>query len=227
MRYWASALLAVAVTACSSPSSGTPDASALLRKSASAMSSVHTLAADVKFGPGLVYEGFTLSSAQTQVALPSSSDTTLKVRQQDFLVDVRVVTTAGHVWVKVPFGKFSELTPAQAGEVPDLAAMFDPQRGLPALLASGRNPKYGGTEKVGATDCDKVTATYGADQVGSLVPGVKPAGDVQATLWMGRSDHRLYRVLLTGPLTSSGQSTSVDVTIHDYDAPVTIAQPTP
>jgi hypothetical protein len=191
------------------------------------MASVHSLSADVKFGPGVAYQGFTLAAAQTQIALPSSSDTTLKVKQQDFLVDLRVITVDGHVFVKVPFGKFSEVTPQQAAQLPDLAALFDSQKGLPALLSKGSSPSYLGTEKVGATDCDKVQATYTADQVAGLITGLRPAGDIKATLWLGRSDHRLYRVLLTGPLLEAGKDTSVDITMHDYDAPVTVVRPTP
>jgi hypothetical protein len=220
-------LLGVALAACSGPGSSPPDASALLRQSSTAMSSVHSLSADVKFGPGLVYQGFTLAAAQTQIALPSSSDTTIKVKQQDFLVDLRVITVDGHVFVKVPFGKFSEVTPQQSAELPDMATLFDSQKGLPALLASGHGPSFAGSEKVGSIDCDKIQTTYTADQVAALITGLQPAGDIKATLWIGRSDHRLYRVLLTGPLLEAGKDTSVDITMHDYDAPVTVVRPTP
>lgn len=225
MRFWASLLAALALAGCSTGGSAAPDAASLLRQSASAMASVRSLAADVKFGPGIVYQGFTLASAQTQIALPSTSDTTLKVRQQDFLVDVRVVTVNGQVFVKVPFGQFQQLTPRQSAEVPNLALLFDAQKGLPALLASGRDARYLGTEKVGSTDCDQVSATYTAAQVAALISGLKPASDISATLWLGRSDHRLYRVLLAGELVQAGQKTSVDVTVHDYGAPVNVVAP--
>jgi hypothetical protein len=221
------ALFGLIAAACSGPSPAPPDPAALLRQSSTAMSSVHSLSADVKFGPGLVYQGFTLATAQTQISLPSASDTTLKIKQQDFLVDLRIVTVDGHVFVKVPFGKFSEVTAQQAAQLPDLASMFDSKKGLPALLATGRSPSYLGTEKVGSTDCDKVEATYSADQVAALITGLKPAGDIRATLWIGRSDHRLYRTMLSGALFEAGKVTSVDITMHDYDAPVTVVRPTP
>lgn len=220
-------LVAAAVVACSQGGPATPDAAALLRQSASAMASVHSLKANVTFGPGVVYEGFTLASAQTAVALPASSDTTLKVRQQDFLVDLRVVDVDGSVYVKAPFAAWEQISAQEAAQLPDLAALFDARSGLPALLAQGRSPRYLGTEKVAGTDCDKVGATYTADQVATLVRGLKPAGDVDATLWMGRSDHRLYRVLLSGPLVAAGQKTTVDIAISGYDAPMAIARPTP
>lgn len=224
---WPAALLVVAVLACSQGGAGSPDPAALLRQSASAMGSVRSLKADLTFGPGVVYQGFTLASAQAVVAAPSSSDTTLKVRQQDFLVDLRVVAVDGAVYVKAPFTAWEQIPAQEAAQLPDLAALFDARTGLPALLAQGRAARYLGTEKAGGVDCDKVSATYTADQVASLLHGFKPAGDIEATLWMGRADHRLYRLLLSGPLVAAGQKTTVDIAISGYDAPVTIARPTP
>ena len=47
-------------------------------------------------GDAAALQGLTLSSATTKVQLPGESDTILKVKQGDFLVDVRVVTSGGH-----------------------------------------------------------------------------------------------------------------------------------
>lgn len=227
MRHWASLLLLLPLAACSGPAPSSPDPAKLLQQSARAMSSVHSLSADVKFSPEVMYQGFALASAHTDISLPGASDTTLKVKQQDFLVDVRVVSVGDQVYLKVPFGKFTQVSAAQVSEIPNLAGLFDAQKGLPALLAQGRNPQYQGSEKAGSVDCDKVTATYTADQVAGLLAGAKPPGDVKATLWIGKDDHRLYRVLLAGPLFEAGQENRVDISIHDYDRPLTIVQPTP
>src|SRR5436190_1910874 len=98
------------------------------------------------------------------------------------------------------------------------------QAGLPAVLASGRDPKYQATEQLAGVDCDKVSTTYTADQVGSLM-GVKPAGDVQATIWAGRSDHLVRRVILAGPLLKAGSDVQVQVDFHDFNQPVVVATP--
>ncbi|HEX6350562.1 MAG TPA: LppX_LprAFG lipoprotein [Candidatus Dormibacteraeota bacterium] len=209
-------------------SSPPPDPAAELRQSAAAMSKVQTVSADVKFGAGLVYQGFTLDSASSKIKLPSASDTLIKVKQQDFLVDLEVITVDGHVYFKAPFSKFVEISPDEAAALPDLAALLDAQKGLPAVMAAGRAPKLEGTEKVGGVDCDRISTTYTADQVGQVLGGgLKPSGDIAATLWVGQSDHLLRRVKLSGPLVSSSSSSSADVTLHDFNAPLTITAPTP
>jgi lipoprotein LprG len=221
-------LLAGLVFACSGPGSPPPNAATVLRQAGEAMGRLHTVAADVKFGAGIVVGGLTLSSATTKVAVPGQSDTVIKVKQGDFLVDLRVVTTGGKVFLRLPFSQFTEATPDEAARVPDLSQLFDPRSGLPAALGAGRNPRYVGTEQVGGVNADKVTTTYSADQVGQLLGGVvKPAGDVQAAIWVGQSDHYVRRVNLSGPLLEAGKTVQVEVDLHDFNAPVTIATPSP
>ena len=210
-----------------SPASAPPDPVAELRSAGSTMASLKTVSADVKFGGGVVFEGFTLDSATSKLQLPGDSDTTLKVRQNDFLVDIRVITVGGHVFLKVPFGKFTEVTPDQAAELPNLGALFDRQRGLPAILPAGTGTRRVGTEKIGDVECDKITTTYTAEQVGQVLGGFKPAGDIAATLWVSPGDHLLRRVVLSGPLVEAGKTATVQVDLHDFNAPVSIVQPTP
>jgi hypothetical protein len=192
------------------------------------MAGLHSVSADVKFGPGIVLQGLTLSSATTRVQLPGQSDTVFKVKQGDFLVDLRVVTTGGHVFLRLPFSQLTELTAAQAQEVPDLSQLFDQKSGLGALLPTGKNTRSQGSEQVAGEDSDKVSTTYTAEQVGQLLGGAaKPAGDVQATIWASRSDHYVRRVILNGPLLEAGKAVQVQVDLHDFNQPVTITTPSP
>src|SRR5579859_6538859 len=95
--------------ACSTAgSSPPPDPAAELRSAGQTMAGLKTVSVDVHFGPGVTFQGFTLDSATSKLQLPADSDTTLKVRQNDFLVDLRIVSVGGHVFLKVPFGKFTE-----------------------------------------------------------------------------------------------------------------------
>jgi len=217
-------LAALAALACSGPAAPPPDPTAVLRQAGQAMSGLHSVGADVKFGPGVEVNGLTLSSATTSLELPNASDTVFKVKQGDFLVDLRLVTTGGHVYVRLPFSKFTEVTPDEAKDLPDLGQLFDRRSGLPAVLAAGHDTRYLGQEQVAGTDCDKVATTYGADQIGSLL-GVKPAGDVRATIWAARSDHYVRRVLLDGPLLKAGANVQVQVDFRDFNRPVAIATP--
>lgn len=215
--------------ACSSgsESAATPTADAVLRQATQAMSALRSVSADVKFGPGITVAGVALTSASSKIQLPSDSDSLFKVKQGDFLVDLRVVTTNGHVYLKLPFSNFTELTPDQAKDIPNVSALFDPTSGLPAVLASGTGARLLGTEQIAGVDCYKVSTTYTASQLGQLLGTVKPAGDVQATIWVGRSDHNVRRVVLNGPLLEAGKVVQVEVDLHDFNKPVDIATPSP
>ena len=219
--------LILLTAACQAPGAQPPDPAAELRQSAAALAAVKTVTADVKFSGGVVFQGFTLDSATARIKLPSASDTLIKVRQQDFLVDLEVISVDGHTYFKAPFTKFQEISATEAAALPDLGALFDPAKGLPAVMAAGRSPHLDGTEKVGGVDCDRIATTYSADQVAAtLGGGFKPAGDIAAVLWVAQSDHQLRRVKLSGPLVAAGKSASADVTLHDFNAPLTITAPT-
>ncbi len=219
--------LGLFLLACSngSPAAPPPDPAVELKQAGQAMGTVKSVTADVKFGSGVDYQGFTLTSATARIQPPSTSDTTLKVKQQDFLVDIQVITLPGHVYVKVPFSAFTELTPQQAGELPNLGGLFDPQSGLPAALPNGTATHRLGSEKVGGVDCDKIATTYSAQTLGSALGGLKPAGDVAATIWVSRADHLVRRVVLNGQVVPSAGATTVQVDLHDFNAPVSVTPP--
>jgi len=222
----AALLLVGLAVACSGPQTSTPDPNAVLRQAGQTMAALHSVGADAKFGSGISYQGLTLSSASTSIQVPDQSDTLLKVKQGDFLVDVRLVTTNGHTYLRLPFSQFTEVTADQARELPDMAQLLDQRSGLPTLLTAGKDTKYEGTEQIGGADMDKVATTYTAEQVGQLLGGAaRPAGDIQATIWAGRTDHYVHRVILSGPLLEAGKNAQVQVDFRDFNKPVTIANP--
>lgn len=213
------------LVACSNEASRPPTAAAVLGDAGRAMAGLHSVSADVKFGPGITLQGLTLSSATSKIQLPSDSDTVFKVKQGDFLLDLRVVTTGGHVYLRLPFSGFTEATPEQAKEVPNLSGLFDRSNGLPAILSRGQDQRYLGTEQVAGVTCDKVSSTYTADQVGQIL-SIKPAGEVRTTVWAGQSDHYVRKVTLSGPLLEAGKVVQVEIDLHDFNQPVSIPTPT-
>jgi lipoprotein LprG len=221
----ASTLALLAVFACSSGQPA-PAPATLLRDSGQAMGKLTTVSADLKFTAGKIQlQGFTLDSASTKVRLPADSDTTFKVKQGDFLVNVRVVATGGKVYIQLPFSSMQELTPAEASTIPNFSTIFDATRGLPALLGEGRSPVLQGSEQVDGVDSYKVATSYTADQIGTLMGGLKPGGDVSAVFWIGQSDKLVRKAILTGDFDQSGSKATLQVHVHDFDKPVQITPP--
>jgi hypothetical protein len=218
-------LLAVA---CGGSSQPPVDPARTLHDAAAAMAKLSTVSADLKFTKGAIsFQGFTLVRAKTAVRLPADSDTTYTVKQQDLAIGLEVVITGGHVYLHVPFSTFQELTGSAAAAIPDLAKLFDPTTGLPAIIPAGRNLSYAGNETIGGVDTQKINVTYSADQLHSLLAQLSSSVDVKAQVWAGASDHLIRKAVLDGAFGDGGKEASVEVDISGFNAAVNIAPPSP
>jgi hypothetical protein len=229
---WAAAaaglLLPALLAACSFGGGPTADPVQVLDQAGPALGKVKSASVEMQFGDGATFFGFTVVSASGKVKLPSDSQVTIKAKQSsDSLVEIGVTSVEGKTWVTVPFLGVQPVTGAEAAAVPSVGRIFDPDNGLPAVLATGRNPKFLGSESVDGVDCWKVEATYSADQVSQAVQPLSPTGDIDATLWVGKSDHLLRKTLLKGKLFTAAKTTTLQVRLHDFNAAVTIATPSP
>ena len=222
------ALLALALLAGCGGSQPQIDPAQSLRDAAAAMARLKTVSATLSFTKGAIsFQGFTLARAKTSVRLPGDSDTTYTVKQKDLSISLEVVISGGHVYLHLPFSAFQELTGAQAAAIPDLAKLFDPASGLPAVIPAGRNPKYLTTEKVDGVDSQKIGVTYSADQVHGLLAQLSSSVDVNATVWAGASDHLIRKAVLDGAFGDGGKEAAVEVDISGFNAVVNITPPTP
>jgi hypothetical protein len=222
------ALLALALLAGCGGSQPQIDPAQSLRDAAAAMAKLKTVSATLSFTKGAIsFQGFTLARAKTSVRLPGDSDTTYTVKQKDLSISLEVVISGGHVYLHLPFSAFQELTGAQAAAIPDLAKLFDPAGGLPAVIPAGRNPKYLTTEKVDGVDSQKIGVTYSADQVHGLLAQLSSSVDVNATVWAGASDHLIRKAVLDGAFGDGGKEAAVEVDISGFNAAVNITPPTP
>lgn len=221
-------LLPALLLACSFGGGPTADPAKVLSQAGPALGQVKTASVEMKFGDGATFFGFTVVSASGKVKLPTDSQVTIKAKQSsDSLIEIAVTTLGSQTWVTVPFLGVQEVTGQEAAAVPSVGRIFDPTNGLPGVLAKGRNPRFLGSETVDGVDCWKVEATYSADQVSQAVQPLSPTGDIDATLWVGKSDHLLRKTLLKGKLFTAAKTTTLQVRLHDFNAAVTIATPSP
>ena len=220
------ALTSLAMTACGGLQPVDP--AQALRDGGSAMAKLESVSATLKFTKGKIsFQGYELVSAKATLRLPSDSDTVYTVRYQDILIGLEVVISGGHVYLRPPLSGFTEVNGAGAAEIPDVAKLFDLKTGLPAVIPAGQNPKYLGAEKVGDVDSHKIAATYSASQIAGLLPQLKSSGEIAATIWVGGSDHLIRKATLDGPFGDGGAASTVEVDMSGFNAPVTIASPTP
>jgi hypothetical protein len=222
------ALVSVLVLASCGGSQPQVDPARTLRDAATAMAKLGTVKADLKFTKGAItFQGFTLVGAKTSVRLPGDSDTIYTVKQQDLAISLEVVIASGHVYLHLPFSTYQEMKGSQAAAIPDLAKLFDPTTGLPAIIPAGRNLSDAGTDKVDGVDVQKINATYSADQLRSMFAQLSSSVDVKAVVWVGVSDHLIRQAQLDGAFGDGGKEASVEVDISGFNAAVNITPPSP
>jgi hypothetical protein len=199
-----------------------------LRDGGAATAKLKTVNATLSFTKGTVsFRGYKLVSAKAAVRLPDESDTTYTVRQQDVQFALEVVITGGRVFLTVPLLGPTELTGTEAATIPDLAKLFDPNTGLPAVIPAGRNPSYVKVDSVDGVDSHEVKVTYTADQVHGMLPQLTSASDIAATVWIGGSDHFIRKAVLDGNFGDNNAESAVEVDMSGFNQPVVIASPTP
>jgi hypothetical protein len=222
------AVLAVMLVAACGGSQAPVDPARTLRDAATAMAKLSTVKADLKFTKGAItFQGFTLIGAKTSVRLPGDSDTIYTVKQQDLAISLEVLIAGGHVYLHLPFSTYQEMQGSQAAAIPDLAKLFDPATGLPAIIPAGRNLSDAGADKVDGVDVEKINATYSADQVSSMFAQLTSSVDVKAVVWVGASDHLIRKAQLDGAFGDGGKEAAVEVDISGFNAAVNITPPTP
>jgi LppX_LprAFG lipoprotein len=205
-----------------------PDAAKILRDGAAAMAQLKSVMATVKLTKGTIsIQGFTLVSARTSVRLPADSDTVYTVKEQDVTIGLEVVMADGHVYLHVPFSTFQELQGSQAAAFPDMAKLFDPATGLPAVIPAGAAPKYVSTDQLEGHGAYQVSTSYTPDQVRSLLAALNSSGSVAARVWVGVSDHLIRKAVLDGPFGDQGHEAAVEVDITNFNGAVSITSPSP
>jgi hypothetical protein len=222
-------MLALALlAACSGGTSSSIDAAKALREGAAAMAQLKTVSATLKMTKGTVsLQGFRLVGAKTAVRLPSESDTTYTVKEQDISFSLEVVITGGHVYVHLPLSTLQEASASEAAVFPDMARLFDARTGLPAVVPAGSSPRYVSTDQVSGQSAYQVSTTYTPDQIRGLLSQLNSSGPVAARVWVGVADHEIRKAVLDGAFGDNGMEAAVEVDITGFDAPVAITSPSP
>ena len=192
------------------------------------MSQAKTVSATLKIAKGTIsLQGFALVSAKTAVRLPADSDTTYTVKQQDISFSLEVVITGGHTYLHLPLTPLQEASATEAAVFPDMAKLFDPATGLPAVIPAGAHPQYVSTDTIGGQSAYQIATSYTPDQIRSILAQLSSNGTVTAHVWVGISDHEIRKALLAGAFGDNGKQATVEVDITAFDTPVTITSPSP
>lgn len=217
------ALLAAAllVSGCSSKKAAEPlpDAAGLVQQSiqtTKGLKSAHLEIAVTGKVDGLPLK--TLSGDLTNIP-STAAKASAKVVMGGSDLDADLVVLDGTLYAALTPNNWLDMGPA--AEVYDPSVILDPSTGLANMLASLSEGKSAAYETIGGVPTVKITGKVTADAVNKLIPRLKATGPLPATLWIEKdAPNQLVQAELEQ---SSGNS--VQLTLSDWDKPVTVTKP--
>jgi lipoprotein LprG len=133
------------------------------------------------------------------------------------------VSKGGVFAAQLPFqSKYTRTDPARFG-LTDPSRLLDPDHGLSNLLTAGTGAQVTGQERLAGELLYEVTSTVPGSAV-PVLPNSNPSQPVTMVAAINPNNYQLRQITLTGPFTSSKDSTFI-VTLTKYNEPVTITLP--
>ena len=217
------ALLAAAlfVSGCSSKKAAEPlpDAAGLVQQSiqtTKSLKSAHLEIAVTGKVDGLPLK--TLSGDLTNIP-STAAKASAKVVMGGSDIDADLVVLDGTLYAALTPNNWLDMGPA--AEVYDPSVILDPSTGLANMLASLSDGKSAAYETIGGVPAVKITGKVTADAVNKLIPRLKATSPLPATVWIEKdAPNQLVQAELEQ---SSGNS--VQLTLSDWDKPVTVTKP--
>ncbi len=217
--FTAAALLAGCSSSSEKSTESLPDAATLLKDSSQAtraLKSVHlelTVEGEIKELP-IKTLGGDLTNAP---AVAAAGKANLLFQGSDVEADFVVID--GLLYVALSPDSWIDMGPAV--DVYDVSAILNPDTGLANVLANFSDPKSDSTETVNGVETVKVTGQVSADAVNKIAPPIAATGPVPGTAWIRKDgNHELVQAKL-----EPSASSSVQMTLSEWDKPVTVTKP--
>ena len=141
--------------------------------------------------------------------------------QQGFAVDAKVISVGDSVWIAVVGNKY---LPLQNGV--GASTILDPNNGVLKALRGVKNPTYAGTDKINGADMTIVSGTIDAGDLVAIDSEAQAGKPVNGKVWIGKSDQRVYRIRMEGPL-NDGEPANIarQIDLSQFDASLDIQPP--
>jgi hypothetical protein len=225
-RGLAAITLALGLVACSSSATSPgQDGTALLRLAAEKSQSAQAFHFKLDFTGAFTADNPPVTSAEGDIRRPDDVSAVGLVRSGSVLLEIRLISVGGRLFLKSATGGWQQVPPAFAGSVFSPSALFASETGLFAILPKGTQARQTGDESVGADATHRVEARFTTDQIAAFLPGVQRGQTLQAKLWIGHNDHRLRRAVLSGRMYDAQKDTVATVELGAFDKPVRIEPP--
>ncbi|MGH3898504.1 MAG: LppX_LprAFG lipoprotein [Pseudonocardiaceae bacterium] len=214
------ALVITLITSCGTGSEqrvALPDGTRLLADSATAMRTVTSTRFNVDI-QGNVPE-IRLRSADGQLTQEGSAKGNANLDQGGQVIELEFVILGETLYLRPPTGPVQKLPLSLAGAVYDPSVILNPDRGVAAVLASGKGATTEAREQVGGVDSYRLRVDFPAQPLSTLVPG--PPKDKTGQIWIAVQGSRLVQAQFP----ATDPDGRITVRFSEYDVPVEITAP--
>lgn len=215
----ASAALFVSGCSASKPAENLPDAPGLLQQSIQATKALKSAHLEITVNgkiDGLPVKK--LSGDLTNVpSVAISGNSTISMGGSD--VDIQLVVLEGTLFAALTPNNWLDMGPA--ADIYDPSVILNPDTGLANMLNSISDAKSQASETINGVNTVRIAGKVTADAVNKLIPQIKATGPIPATVWIGKDDpHQLVQAKV-----DPSEGSSVQLTLSDWDKPVTVTKP--
>lgn len=211
---------ALMVSGCAKePSDPLPDAAGLLQQSiqtTTALKSAHLEIVVNGTIDGLPVKS--LSGDLTNVpAVAIKGNSTISMGGSE--VDIDLVVLDGTLYAALTPNSWLDMGPAV--EVYDPSVILNPDAGLANMLTNLTDAKAATVETIGGVETVKITGTVRAEAVNKLIPQLAASSPVPSTVWIEKNaPHQLVQAQV-----DQSADNSVQLTLSEWDKPVTVTKP--
>jgi lipoprotein LprG len=226
-------LVAALLSACAGGFGGatpapTPTPAALIARAGEATAGVRSLRFTIDLTGAPVYsDGSRLFAVRTitgDIQRPDGALATLKVRGAIGVAEFKTVSLAGKQYFTNPLTRQWQCLPP--GAAFDPSVLFDPQRGIGAILQEGiEQPALIGQEQVEGRATNHLRGIIAGARLQPISTGLLGAGPVTIDLWADAESGRLAKLLLVDAATSAESPSTWTILFSAYDTPVDIRAP--
>jgi hypothetical protein len=166
--------------------------------------------------------GLVLTSADGDVLVPGRLKANVSGTYSRVPLSSQVVFAGGKAYLKNPLSGAWESFRTSASPI----GYFDPSKGVLAVIRTSHTLRLDGSATVGGVDSYRLHGPMPATNVAGFLITKPGAQQVQVDLYVGKSDYRLRRVVVTGPVNAAEpKGIQRVITLSRFDEPVTVTAP--
>ncbi len=134
-------------------------------------------------------------------------------------VDIELVVLDGTLYAALTPNSWLDMGPA--AEIYDPSVILNPDEGLANMLTNLTDATAAGFETIGGVPTVKITGKIGADAVNKLIPPLNASAPLPSTVWI---EQNAPNQLVQAQVNQS-EGNNVQLTLSEWDKPVTVTKP--